>query len=178
MPDLALELQPTFTQAGLNAVIAADSSGLSGKITHLAFGDGGASGYNPKGNETALRNEQERVPIHFSMRDGIGSFLVRGKGDPSPIEYWVREVGIILDDGTLLALWSDPQRAITGRGPGAELEFDIKLVLDALPGGSIEIQVTRGGDDTLSALASNLAFQAAVTRGLTELRSKASEGIM
>lgn len=177
MSDFALELQPVFTQAGLNAVVAASGDGVSARVTHLAFGDGGTSGYTPQGNETALRNERERVPIHFSFRDGPAAFLVRGKGEPSDLEYWVREVGIVLEDGTLLAVWSDPERAITGRGPGAALEFDIKVVLDAVPGGSIEIKVTPGGDDTLSALASNLAFQAVTTQALTEMRAQTSEGI-
>jgi len=161
MPDL--ELQPLFTQAGLTAAIAANGDGLSAQITHLAFGDGGASGYTPQGNETKLRRERERVPITFSLSDGPGSFVVRGKGDESDLEYWVREVGVILSDGTLLAVWSDPDRAITGRGPGAELEFDIKLVLDALPGGSIEIITTPGGSNALLALTAMLSTQAVLT---------------
>lgn len=160
---MLLELQPIVTRAGLDAVIAANGDGLSAKVTHLAFGDGGASGYTPNGAETALRRERERVDINFSLKDGPGSFVVRGKGAPSEIEYWVREVGIILDDGTLLGVWSDPQRSITGRGPGAELEFDIKLVLDALPGGSIEIVTVPGGNNTLIALSQMLVTQATLT---------------
>lgn len=166
---VSLELVPAFTRAGLDAVLNAQADGFSARITHLAFGDGGTSGYTPQGTETALRRERERVPIHFSMKDGTGSFRVRGMGAPSQIEYWVREVGIVLEDGTLLALWSDPDRAITGRGPGAELEFDIKLVLAALPGDAFEIVVTSGGDRTLTALAGlTLASISAERRGLED----------
>jgi len=53
----------------------------------------------------------------------------------------------------LLAVWSDPSLAVTGRGPGAGFEFAYLLNLSALPIGSLEIVVTPGGDNVLNALA-------------------------
>ena len=148
---MSLTLQPLITQAGLDAIINADRDGVSARITHIGLG--GASGYAPRGNETALRQERERLSIHFSMQDAPGRFRVRGRSEPSDLSYFVREVGIFLSDGTLLAIWSDPERPITGRGPGAELEFDFLLALDAAPIGSIEIGTTPGGDKVLALLA-------------------------
>ena len=151
---MTLQLQPTITTAGLDAVIDAKGAGLTGKIKHIAFG---ASPYSPNAGATGLRQERERVEINFSMKTGPGRFRVRGVTPVLPDgvqEYWVHEVGVFLDDGTLLAVWADPSRPITGRGRGAELEFDFELVLDTLPDGSIEIIVTPGGDRVLSALSS------------------------
>ena len=161
---MTLQLQPTITKAGLSAVINANGDGVSAKVTHIAFG---SAAYTPSSGATSLLQEQERAPITFSMKDGPGSFRVRGVTPPLETgaqEYWVREVGVFLDDGTLLAVWADPATAITGRGRGAELEFDFKLMLDALPDGSIEIVVTPGGDRTLSALSALAARAIAAER--------------
>ena len=49
-----------FTSKGLDEVLQAKNQGLKGEITHIAAGTGR---YNPTGNETALRNERQRVAI-------------------------------------------------------------------------------------------------------------------
>lgn len=160
---MSLDLGFQITEAGLQAAIAADGDGLDAKIKTIGFG---AQGYTPNQNATGLRNERERAPISFSLHDGRNSFRVRGvtpELDPNDPHYWVREIGVFLEDGTLLALWSSPDVAIAGRAHGTPLEFDYKLDLSAIPFDTIKVVVTPGGDNVLSALVQMVATQATLT---------------
>ena len=161
--------QLQITDAGLAALVNADNDGIKGKIAAIGFGSG--PGYQPTGKEVALSSEQERTPILGSIRVAPNQFSVRGRLEPTEDEvgYFIREIGVYLDDGTLLAVWSDPSLAVTGRGPGAGFEFAYLLNLSALPIGSLEIVVTPGGDNVLNALAALTAQGIArERRGLTE----------
>ncbi|MFL0830287.1 hypothetical protein ACJO16_25025, partial [Vibrio parahaemolyticus] len=74
-------------------------------------------------------------------------------------EFWVREIGFILKDGTMLAVWSDtdPLAYKTAEVP-LLLAFD--LVLAALPANSVNI-IGTGANLSLAAWGEQLAAVAA-----------------
>lgn len=101
-------IRPKITAAGLAAAFNAQNTGLAANITHVAFGDGDGSSYTPTGAETELANELGRAPVGGGEKDGPSQVLLQGAlGDGA--EFWIREVGFILEDGTLFALWSEIQ---------------------------------------------------------------------
>jgi hypothetical protein len=98
-------LLPVITDAGLQACFNATNDGLKCEITHIALGD---ATYTPTSDMTALVNERQRVPVSDGNQVSPQQICVSGLVDGED-EYWVKEVGFILDDGTLLAVWSDDQ---------------------------------------------------------------------
>lgn len=165
------DLVPTLTRAGLAAVRNAQGTGLLATIDRIAIGRGLASGqsyigYAPTGMETALKGEIARVPLLQGMPlgsvdggDPIGFRVLAvvpplAGGAPVP----VNEVGILLTDGTMLAVWSDPALVLAFMTAQASLELAFDLFLQALPVASLAITVQRPDiPDTTGVLAMLLA---------------------
>lgn len=122
-------LVPVLTRAGMRAVFNASRDGLSAKVSHLAFGD---SAYSPTGDETALKSEKVRIPI--AGGSWVGGFTVHMTGllDAGP-SFWIKECGMILSDGTLLAVWSDPATPLAYKTDGVPIVTAFDLTLEALP---------------------------------------------
>lgn len=130
-------LQPIITDAGLTAVWNAYHTGMQCEIAQVALGD---ESYTPDKSATQLVNEVLRVDIS-------GGELI----DPTQIhvtalvsgdtEFWVREVGFFFDDGTLFAIWSDPDQALAYKAEGTDLLLAFDLTLDALPPESVTINL-------------------------------------
>ena len=135
-------LNPVITSRGLQAIINASGSGLEASITQVALGSSGYSvAKNADGltDQTRLRNEQQRVNVADGRRASSHqldlSFLADG-----PQEYWVREIGFYLADGTLLAVWSDASRSMAWKSASVPLIVGLELVLATLPAESVTIQ--------------------------------------
>ena len=131
-------LVPVITTAGLAAVFNAESDGMAARITHIALGD---NARNPSKNEFKLVNERRRVSIADGQRVSDHQIHLTGVVDGDGPEFWVREVGFFLEDGTLLAVWSDsnPLAYISNAVP-LLLAFDLRL--DALPAESVTVEGT------------------------------------
>lgn len=136
-------LTAVLTDAGLRAVFNADRDGLQATITHIAFGD---EGYAPTGAEAALANERVRVPV--SGGSWVADFVVHVTSllDDGP-SFWIRECGIFLSDGTMLAVWSDAARPLAYKTEGVPIVTAFDLALERLPAGSVTVQA---GDIDLS----------------------------
>ena len=140
-------LIPVITSKGLQAVFAADSRGLDVTISHIALGD---SGYIPAKNgdgyatQSRLRSERQRIAIGDGKRVGAHQVDLSAVAD-GDAEYWVRELGFYLSDGTLFAVWSDSQRAIAWKSKAAPLVVALELALSALPANSVNV-VAGGGN--------------------------------
>lgn len=106
---MTLPVLPKYTDAGLAAIATAFASGSAVNITHVAIGDGndggGVGGYVPDGSETELKNEIERVAV-TGYQQTDNDFIVEAVFTPS-VDIPLYEIGYFLDDGTLLAVWSD-----------------------------------------------------------------------
>ncbi|KMN83293.1 hypothetical protein VK98_03490 [Chromobacterium sp. LK11] len=162
---MSTPLTPLITAAGLAAIWRASNDGVSAQISHIALGDGA---YAPTQSQTALRSEQARYPIAGGKRLGNTQIHLTAIADDAKA-FWVREIGFMLADGTLLAVWSDPKAALAYKAADVQLLLAYDLALNALPPDSVTIQ-SSGADLNLS-LASELAAVAAAqiseaTRGL------------
>jgi hypothetical protein len=133
-------LQPIITTAGLQTVLNASNDGLQAKLTHIALGD---TGWQPDATATQLQQERQRIPISNGSRLQSSQLHITAveNGDQN---YWVREIGLFLDDGTLLAIWSDPEQALAWKSSGVDLLLAFDLLLTALPADSVVIDGTGG----------------------------------
>jgi hypothetical protein len=160
-------LQPLITKAGLAAIWRADNTGVAAQITHIVLG---ASGYTPANTQTALRGQVAKIAISDGQRLSDSLIHVTAVADDAKA-YWVREVGFLLSDGTLLAVWSHPTEALTYKSANAELLLAYDLSLTALPANSVTITSTGAGLNlTLSAQLAALAAAsiAEMLRGVTQ----------
>lgn len=130
---MSTALRPIITDAGLQAVFAASNAGVAAEITHVAVGTGR---YAPDAARTTLQSEAQRVAVAGGQRTGpktiaIGA-LVEGE-----VEYWVNEVGFFLADGTLFAVWSNPERSLAFKSASVPLSLTFDLALLALPDNAV-----------------------------------------
>lgn len=161
MTDMSA-INPTLTRVGLRAVFNASDDGLSAKITHIALG---SSRYTPTGSETALKTERARISVAGGRyvddhRIEISALLDGSSG------FTVAEVGLILEDGTLLAVWSDPDTPLAAYTPGVPIALGCFLAITQLPTGSLKIS---GDPDLRLFFASEFAqLGAAITALVTK----------
>lgn len=132
---------PVITEAGFAAALAAEEGGFKVNITHVAVGSSGyvvPTSANGKATQTALFGERQRVEIQDAREVGNGqtdiSFVVEGPGD-----YFIKEVGFFLDDGTLFAIASHPTQGLIWKSSISRAAIALELVLEAVDPSSINI---------------------------------------
>lgn len=152
---MSKSLIPVITTRGLAAVFNAQNTGLSAEITHIALGDHGRT---PSKNEVGLVNERMRVPIADGDRIDDHQIHLTGLADGNT-EFWVCEIGFILKDGTMLAVWSDTD-PLAYKSAEVPLLLAFDLVLAALPANSVNI-IGTGANLSLAAWGEQLAAVAA-----------------
>lgn len=148
-------LLPVITDAGLKRVFSDSNTGIAAQITHIALGD---SGRSPSKNEISLANERMRIPISDGERITDHQIHVTALAD-GDTEFWVKEVGFILSDGTMLAVWSDTQ-PLAYKSAQVPLLLAFDLALEALPAQSVTVEGT-GANLSLAATGEQFANQAA-----------------
>ena len=122
-----------LTEAGLEAALAAKRGGFAVDITHMAAGDAAyevetdASGRTA---QTEMRNELQRVEISEAIERGNGQTSIAAVFD-GPGDFYVREIGILLDDGTLYAVVSHPRQAMFWKSAISTGYVTVDLVLGA-----------------------------------------------
>lgn len=134
-----MSLIPKITIAGLAAAMRADGTGIAVAITHVAVG---TAGYTPGSNQTELVAQ-------------VGELIVIADGaiaDTNQVhitallseatEYWVKEVGFYLSDGTLFAVWSHPNQPLAYKSNGVNILLAFDLLFEALPADSITVNST------------------------------------
>ena len=151
---MSTPLQPVITKAGLAAILRADNTGIAAQITHIALG---TSGYTPSADQKSLVAQTAKYPIAGGER--LSSTLLHltalADGDRA---FWVREIGFLLSDGTLLAVWSDSSTPLTYKSADTDLLLAYDLSLAALPADSVTIISNEAGLSL--SLAGPLAAQA------------------
>ncbi|MFK3907898.1 phage tail protein [Pseudomonas monteilii] len=132
---MSTPLQPVITKAGLGAVWNETNTGLSAQITHVVLG---TAGYTPSNEQKSLRAQVAKYPVAGGERlsDTLIHLTALADGDAA---FWVREIGFVLADGTLLAVWSHPTEILTYKAAGTDLLLAYDLSLSALPADSVTI---------------------------------------
>lgn len=131
-------LNITLTDAGMAAVAAAHGQGLAAKITHVAVGD---SGHIPSAAATALVSEKARVALTAGGALGANQVLLQGLFPAGGAEFFIREMGYFLEDGTLLGVWSDPVTPLGWLGGTTPWFFKFAFAWTALPDNSITVVI-------------------------------------
>lgn len=134
-------LQAIYTDAGMAAVIAADNAGLQAIIAEMAFGD---TGHTPTADAVALENEVARIAV--SSFQVVDTALHMTGVLTGATEFVIREFGLFLDDGTLLAIWSDPAVPLSAKVDGTDLVLNFVLSLTGLPTDSVTVTVVDGAE--------------------------------
>ncbi|OQS39938.1 phage tail-collar fiber domain-containing protein [Chromobacterium haemolyticum] len=134
-------LIPQLLDVGLSAIQLASGDGIQLRITHVALGD---AGYVPNAGQSGLRHEVVRYPVADGHIVGPRQLHLTALADDSA-EFWVREVGFILESGVCLAVWSDPNRALAYKQGGLELLLAYDLTLAGVPPDSVTVQSTGAG---------------------------------
>lgn len=140
-------VKPTvrFTRAGLGELISAKNKGIKGLIKWVAVGD---QCYTPSVDQTRLRNELQREEISefVELSPTQLKLVCAFRGD---LEYTVGEIGYFLESGTLLAVYSIPNTALTYKSPSSSWIPRFTLDISPLPTDSITVVV---GSDNLNIL--------------------------
>ncbi|MBT9236804.1 phage tail protein [Pseudomonas sp. MG-2] len=150
-------LQPVITKAGLAAIFSASNAGFTAEITHIVVGTGY---YTPSNEQKTLRNQVAKYPIAGGEKLTSTLLHLTAVADGAAT-FWVREIGFLLSDGTLLAVWSHPTEALAYKPAGDQLLLAYDLSLAALPANSVTINTTAAGlnltlAEPLAAMASAL----------------------
>ncbi|PKR53514.1 phage tail-collar fiber domain-containing protein [Thalassospira marina] len=141
-----LTLSPVLTSAGLAAVAAANGQGLQVKITHVAVGNGG---FDVRDGDdyplpaalakTELDAEQVRVNVYAGAVTGPQQVVVEARIDAGAPNFWVKEVGFFLEDGTLFAVWSSATLNLGFRGDLVPWIFRFVLSWTQLPADAVTV---------------------------------------
>ena len=140
-------LIPVITTLGLAAVFSETNTGLAAEITHIALGDNGRT---PSKNEIGLTNERMRIAVADGSRIDDHQIHLTGLADGDS-EFWVREIGFILADDTMLAVRSDEQ-PLAYKSAQVPLLLAFDLALSALPAQSVTV-IGTGANLSLAAYA-------------------------
>ena len=133
-----IKLIPITTTAGLQKFFQV--SGLPEvklKLTHIGFGD---AGYVPSKDQTALKNEIVRVPIASGKVFPSDGYMDLSALVPEDVpEFWIKEIGWYLEDGTLAFVWSHPEVPIAWKNKNLKLLAGISVRVTDVPLDKIEI---------------------------------------
>ena len=95
-------LNPVITNKGLAAVFNSQNDGVAAKITHIGLGSNGRTASK---NEISLTSEVDRISIADGERIDDYQIHLTALADGDN-EFWIKEIGFFLEDGTMLAVWS------------------------------------------------------------------------
>lgn len=151
---MSTPLQPIITKTGLAAILRADNTGIAAQITHVVLG---TRGYTPDNEQKSLVSQVAKFPIAGGERLSSTLLHLTALADDGRA-YWVREIGFLLSDGTLLAVWSHPTEALTYKSASSNVLLAYDLSLAALPADSVTIVSNEAGLSL--SLAAPLAAQA------------------
>jgi hypothetical protein len=163
---MSTPLKPVILESGLAAIWRATNDGVSAQITHIALGD---AGYDPSQAQQGMRSMKVRYPVADGARVSPRRIHLTALADGA-IEFWVREVGFLLSDGTVFAVWSHPTTAIAYKAPNVDLLLAYDLELVALPADSVTVVSTGAGLNLSMATELARIASAAIGGMLRELR--------
>ena len=131
------------TNLGRTAVRFALAQGTSVKLTHMAVGDGGGQDVEPMSSMTGLVRETFRAQINEMTFDAVHPdmftaelFIPQSVGG-----FYIREVGLFMEDGTLFAVGSMPLTEKPDLSSGSASDLLIKIIVRVLDASTISISI-------------------------------------
>lgn len=131
------------TDAGQAKIANAIALGIPLKITHMAVGDGNGQPVTPNAAQTALIRENRRAPLNTLFQDPLNQAqLVAEQIIPEDVgNWWIREVGLFSEDGTLIAVANCPDTYKPLLSSGAGRTQVIRLVLIVSDTSAVELKI-------------------------------------
>ncbi|GKQ73897.1 hypothetical protein KAM447_04050 [Aeromonas caviae] len=132
-----------LTDAGQAKMANALALGVPLKITHMAVGDGNGQPVTPNAAQTALVREKRRAPINTLFQDPTNqSQLVAEQIIPEDVgDWWIREIGVFSEDGTLVAIANCPDTYKPLLSSGAGRTQVIRIVLIVSDTSAVELKI-------------------------------------
>lgn len=129
------------TNLGRNAVAMAHATGSSIKLTHMAVGDGNGENVEPNSAMTALVHEVYREQINDIVINSEvqGEFTAELLIPQSTGGFFIREVGLFFEDGTMFAVGNTPLTEKTELSSGAATDLLVRMIIRVLDASTIEI---------------------------------------
>jgi hypothetical protein len=124
-----------LTNAGKAAIVAANNTGTN-PVTVNRIGVGSAS-WTPTATATALQTEIKKITAVGGAVVADDTIHVTASDSSSDV-YTVREIGLFLTDGTLLAVYSQAGAIIT-KGADTVALIAADLVITGVPAGSVTV---------------------------------------
>ena len=131
------------TNAGQARIANAIALGIPLKITHMAIGDGNGQPVTPNPAQTSLAREVRRAPLNTLFHDPLNpAQLVAEQIIPEDTGgWWVREVGLYDDSGTLIAVANTPETYKPLLTSGAGRTQTIRMVLIVSDTSAVELKI-------------------------------------
>ncbi|WP_109397498.1 phage tail protein [Proteus faecis] len=182
-----------LTVIGANKLAKATALGTTLKITQMAVGDGGGTLPTPDTQQTKLVGEKRRA--------GLNTLFVDPKNDSQIIAeqvipeneggYWIREIGLFDDEGSLIAVGNCPETYKPQLQEGSGRTQTIRMILTVSHTESVELKVdpsvilaTRefvndaiesASKQTLEEVAKLYATKAELSTGLSKVQKSADD---
>ncbi len=131
------------THAGQAKIANALALGVPLKITHMAVGDGNGQPVTPNPAQTALVREQRRAPLNTLFQDPLNpAQLVAEQIIPENVGgWWIREVGLYDETGTLIAIANSPDTYKPQLSEGSGRTQTIRMVLIVSDTSAVELKI-------------------------------------
>ncbi|HHQ4630833.1 TPA: phage tail protein [Aeromonas hydrophila] len=131
------------THAGQAKIANAIALGVPLKITQMAVGDGNGQPVTPTPAQTALVREQRRAPLNTLFQDPLNrAQLVAEQIIPENVGgWWIREVGLFDDAGTLIAIANSPDTYKPQLSEGSGRTQTIRMVLIVSDTSAVELKI-------------------------------------
>ena len=140
---MSQQFRTVTTNAGRNAVREALTQGKTVKLSHMSVGDGGGNPVTPLSTMTKLVNERFRAQINDIVLDPATPdlftaelFIPQAEGG-----WYIREVGLWMDDGTLFAVGNTPLTEKPDISSGAATDLLVRLIIRVLDTATVSIEI-------------------------------------
>ncbi|XEI33358.1 phage tail protein [Aeromonas veronii] len=133
----------TLTTAGAAKLANALALGTTVKFTHMAVGDGNGAAVTPNPAMTALVKERRRAAINTLFVDPLSaSQMVAEQVIPEDVgDWWIREIGLFDDAGTLMAVANCPDTYKPLLTSGAGRTQVIRMVFIVSNTAAVELKI-------------------------------------
>ncbi|HGN0082689.1 TPA: phage tail protein, partial [Proteus mirabilis] len=132
-----------LTVIGANKLAKATALGTTLKITQMAVGDGGGTLPMPSEEQTKLVNEKRRAGINTLFIDSKNANQIVAEQVIPENEggYWIREIGLFDDEGSLIAVGNCPETYKPQLQEGSGRTQTIRMILTVSHTESVELKV-------------------------------------